>query len=87
MDKRQPMKLKEFTAAVPIQSSTSRIPTDFAFFETMITIDLEDIAYFKQYFHLGREAFQDDYTEVLMKGAEKPIVLRIGYEEFKNNIS
>ena len=52
----------------------------------MITIDLEDIAYFKQYFHLGREAFQNDYTEVLMKGAEKPIVLRIGYEEFKNNI-
>jgi len=81
------MKLKEFTAAVPIQSSTSKIPTDFQFYMTKVTIDLNDVAYFKQYFHYGREAFQDDYTEVLMKGAEKPIVLQIGYEEFKSEIA
>ena len=53
---------------------------------TKVTIDLDDIAYFKQYFHYGREAFQNDYTEVLMKGAEKAIVLKIGYEEFKKEI-
>tara|TARA_R100000541_G_scaffold370_11_gene3207 strand:+ start:14778 stop:15026 length:249 start_codon:yes stop_codon:yes gene_type:complete len=79
------MKLKEYTAAIAIQSSTSKIPTDFQFHETLITIDLEDIAYFKQYFHLGREAFQKDYTEILMKGAEKPIVLKIGYKQFKKD--
>jgi|TARA_R110002020_G_scaffold17044_16_gene60334 hypothetical protein len=81
------MKLKEFTAAVPIQSKTSKIPTDFQFYMTLVTIDLDDIAYFKQYFHPGREAFQDDYTEVLMKGAEKPIVLQIAYKKFKKQIA
>ena len=81
------MKLKEFIAAVPVQSNTSKVPTDFTFFMTKVTIDLNDIAYFKQYFHYGREAFQNDYTEVLMKGAEKAIVLKIGYEEFKKEIA
>ena len=81
------MRLKEFTAAVPIQSKTSKIPTDFTFGLTLITLDLSDIAFFKQYFHVGREAFQEDYTEVLMKGHHEPIVLKIGYEEFKEHFN
>ncbi len=78
------MKYIEFTAAVAIQSLKSKVPTDFRFEETKISVDLDKIIWFKQYWHLGTDKFKETYTEVMFSDNSKPIIFVIGYEELKN---
>ena len=86
MAKRKP-KMKEYTAAVAIQSLKSKVPTDFRFEETKICIDLSKIVWFKEYFHVATDKFKSTHTEVLLFGQSDPIILVIGYEDLKKDIN
>ena len=50
--------MKEYIAAVEIQSLKSKVPTDFRFEETKICIDLDKVVWFKEYFHVATDKFQ-----------------------------
>lgn len=78
--------MKEYTAAVEIQSRKSKVPTDFRFEQTKICIDLSKVVWFKEYFHVATDKFQNTHAEVLLFGQIKPIILVIGYEELKKDI-
>ena len=86
MDKRKPI-MKEYTAAVEIQSLKSKVPTDFRFEETKISVDLTKVVWFKEYFHVATSKFQETHTEVLMYGDQSPIILVVGYQELKKDIN
>lgn len=86
MAKRKP-KMKEYIAAVAVQSLQSKVPTDFRFEETKIMLDLERVVWFKEFFHPRTDKFQSTHTEILIFGQSSPIVLVIGYEEFKKDIN
>lgn len=77
------MNFKEFTAAVAVQSLKSKVPTDFRFEETKISIDLDKIVWYKEYWHVGTNKFKTTYTEVCVDGTDKPVILVIGYEDLK----
>jgi hypothetical protein len=77
------MNFKEFTAAVAVQSLKSKVPTDFRFEETKISIDLDKIVWYKEYWHVGTNKFKTTYTEVYVDGTDKPVILVIGYEDLK----
>lgn len=77
------MAKKEFTVSVAIQSKQSRVPTDFRFEDTKITLELDDVIYFKEYFHYNTDKFQKEYTDVLLRGLSIPIILKIKYDDFK----
>jgi hypothetical protein len=77
------MAKKEFTLALAIQSKHSKVPTDFRFENTRITLELDDVSYFKEYFHHATDKHQKDYTDVLLKGSSNPVTLKIGYDDFK----
>lgn len=51
--------MKEYTAAVEIQSLKSKVPTDFRFEETKISVDLTKVVWFKEYFHVATSKFQE----------------------------
>lgn len=85
MVKRQ-QTMKEYIAAVEIQSRKSKVPTDFRFEQTKICIDLSKVVWFKEYFHVATDKFQNTHAEVLLFGQSKPIILVIGYEELKKDI-
>ena len=78
--------MKEYNIAVEVQSLKSKVPTDFRFEETKISIDLNKVVWFKQYWHIGTDKFQESHTEVLLFGQSKPIILVIGYEQLKKDI-
>tara|TARA_R100000388_G_C7188744_1_gene132431 strand:+ start:232 stop:483 length:252 start_codon:yes stop_codon:yes gene_type:complete len=77
------MNFKEFTAAVAVQSLKSKVPTDFRFEETKISIDLDMIVWYKQYWHIGTDKFKESHTEVCIAGINNPVILVIGYEDLK----
>lgn len=77
------MKYTEFTAAVAIQSLKSKVPTDFRFEYTQISIDLSTVVYFKEYFHVATSEFKNTHIEVLLQNQASPIILVVGYEDFK----
>jgi len=79
--------MKEYNIAVEVQSLKSKVPTDFRFEETKISIDLNKVVWFKQYWHVGTDKFQESHTEVLLFGQSKPIILVIGYEQLKKDIN
>jgi len=79
--------MKEYIAAVAVQSLKSKVPTDFRFEETKIMINLDRVSWFKQYWNVATEKFKHTYTEVLIHGQEIPILIVIPYEEFKQDIS
>lgn len=79
--------MKEYNIAVEVQSLKSKVPTDFRFEETKISIDLNKVVWFKQYWHIGTDKFQESHTEVLLFGQSKPIILVIGYEQLKKDIN
>lgn len=78
--------MKEYIAAVEVQSLQSKVPTDFRFEETKIRIDLDKVVWFKEYFHVATDKFQDTHTEVLLFGQNKPIILVIPYETLWQDI-
>ena len=78
--------MKEYIAAVEVQSRKSKVPTDFRFEETKIRIDLNKIVWFKEYFHVATNKFQDSHTEVLLFGQSKPIILVICYNKLWEDI-
>ena len=77
------MKYTEFTAAVAIQSLKSKVPTDFRFEYTQISIDLSTVVYFKEYFLVATSEFKNTHIEVLLQNQASPIILVVGYEDFK----
>ncbi len=77
----------KWRAAVAVQSLQSKVPTDFRFEETKIMLDLERVVWFKEFFHPRTDKFQSTHTEILIFGQSSPIVLVIGYEEFKKDIN
>jgi len=79
--------MKEYKAAVLVQSLKSKVPTDFRFEETKISLDLDDVVWFKEYFHMSTNKFKSSHTEVLMHGQGTPIVLVVGYEQMKKDIN
>lgn len=79
--------MKEYIAAVAVQSLKSKVPTDFRFEETKISIDLNKVIWFKEYFHRATDKFQRTHTEVLLFGQSEPIILVIGYEDLKKDIN
>ena len=68
------MNFKEFTAAVAVQSLKSKVPTDFRFEETKISIDLDMIVWYKQYWHIGTDKFKESHTEVCIAGINNPVI-------------
>ncbi len=79
--------MKEYIAAVEIQSLKSKVPTDFRFEETKICIDLDKVVWFKEYFHVATDKFQNTHTEVLLFGQSKPIILVVAYDQLKKEIT
>ena len=77
------MKYKEFTTAVAVQSLKSKVPTDFRFEDTQISVDLDMIIWFKQYWHAATDKFKDTHTEVCFAGLSSPVILVINYNELK----
>ena len=79
--------MKEYNAAVAVQSLKSKVPTDFRLEVTKISIDLSKVVWFKEYFHIATDKFKDTHTEVLMFGHQNPIILVVGYEQLKKDIN
>ena len=79
--------MEEFIIAVEVQSLKSKVPTDFRFEETKIMLNLNSVVWFKEYWHVATDKFQDSHTEVLIQGTSKPITIVIGYEEFKKKFN
>ena len=77
--------MKEYNIAVEVQSLKSKVPTDFRFEETKISIDLNKVVWFKQYWHVGTDKFQESHTEVLLFGL--PVKSATLYLSFNINTS
>ena len=50
-------------------------------------IDLSKIVWFKEYFHVSTNKFQNTHTEVLLFGQSKPIILVVAYDQLKKEIT